>query len=128
MKNLKVKIVTGFRDDQCYSIDAEEAHKAYRLFNNPDERAIFSDGLAIIGADIRKIEPDYIGTMGWNKGYVLTPDDYAEVSSKGIDCQIREVMEIAKEIAIQRPDLVKLPLSEAIKESRLYLEDGTSKK
>jgi hypothetical protein len=114
MKNLKVKIITGFRDEQCYSIGAEEVHKAYRLFNNPDERAIFSNGLALIGNSIRGIEPDLIGTMGWNKGYILTPDDYAEINSRGIDRKIRDVLYLAKEVAIKRPDLCNVSLSKAI--------------
>ncbi len=124
MKDLKIKIVTGFRDDQCYSIGIEDAHKAYRLFSNPEERAIFSNGLAVIGTAIKSIEPDFHGTMGWNKGYILTADDYAEISAKGIDRKIRDMMSAAKEIAMQRPDLIKLPLSQALEKAGLHLSSN----
>ena len=45
MKDLKIKIITGFRKDQYYTIDAEEAHKAYYLFLNPEERGVFNNGV-----------------------------------------------------------------------------------
>lgn len=112
MKNLKIRIVCGFRKDQTYSIDGDEAHKAYQLFMNPDERAIFKNGLAVIGKDVQRIEPDYQGTMGWNSDHVLQGEDWNEIKLKGIDREIRELMELAKNVAIQQPDKINLPLSE----------------
>lgn len=99
MKNLKIKIVTGFRKDQHYTIDVDEAHKAYYLFLNPSERGVFKNGVALIGQNIQSIEPDYNSTMGWNADHVLDGDDYNELKSKGIDRQLRDVMYKAKEIA-----------------------------
>lgn len=112
MRNLKIKIITGFREDQAYTVDAEEAHKAYYLFLHPEERGIFKNGLAIIGKNIQGIEPDYHATMGWNQGYKLGPDDYADLRSKGVDIALRNCLSEAKEIAINLPDKINLPISE----------------
>lgn len=112
MKNLRVKIVCGFRKDQVHSISAEEAHKAYRLFMNPDERAIFSNGLALAGKNIEAIEPDYHGSMGWNSNHVLDGDDWNDIRSKGIDRELRNVLSVAKQVAQFQPEKINLPLSE----------------
>ena len=110
---LYIKIITGFRKDQAYSIDAEEAHKAYRIFENPDERTIFNNGLALRGDDVRMIEPDYVATMGWNPSHVLDSDDLNEIRKRGIDKKIRDIMLIAQEVArIEPTENLRLPLSE----------------
>lgn len=120
---LKIKVITGYRDDQYFTIDAEEAHKAYYLFLNPSERGVFSDGNAVRGQDIMRIEPDYHATMGWNKGYKLGPYDWEDIRSKGVDDNLRDVMSDAKRIvALDNPKMIQLPLSEAKKE--LLLLDG----
>ena len=116
MNNLKVKIITGFRRDQSYQIDAEEAHKAYSLFLDPEARTVFSNGLAIKGDQIQEIVPDYNGTMGWNPTYQLGDDDWSEIRDKGIDRKLRDVLCLAKDVAMNgsKEDL-KLPLSEVSK-------------
>ena len=114
MKNLKIKIITGFRKEQHHTIDAEEAHKAYYLFLHPDERGIFKNGVALIGADIRSIEPDYHATMGWNPPHTLDGDDWNEIRSAGVDRKLREAIQSAQQIAqTNRIDLIQLSLSEA---------------
>ncbi len=116
MSNLKIKIVTGFREDQRYTLDIEEAHKAYYLFLHPEERGVFKNGLAIIGKHIQSVEPDYNTTMGWNKGYELQPEDYADIRKKGIDSELRNILSMAKKIAElpNASDLVKSPFNEAL--------------
>lgn len=99
MKKLKIKIITGFRLDQHYTIDAEEAHKAYYLFLNPKERGIFKNGVALIGAHIQGIEPDYNSTMGWNPDHVLTADDLNQIREQGVDGLLRDALYAAKEAA-----------------------------
>lgn len=111
----KIKIVTGYRKDQEHSIDANEAHKAYYLFFNPDERAIFKDGLAICGRDIQKIEPDYNGTMGWNPTHLLGDDDWNEIHKEGVDKKLSEILSYAKGIAKNEPEKITQPLSLVIK-------------
>lgn len=121
----KIKLITGYRRDQEYSIDANEAHKAYYLFNHPTERGVFLDGLAIKGDQIQEIVPDYQGTMGWNPTHVLDNDDWAELSSKGIDRKLRNIMSAAKEIARIGESLdFATPLSNLMNNKYLQLKEA----
>lgn len=95
----KIKIVCGYRKEQEFTIDANEAHKAYYLFNNPDKRGTFNNGLAIKGSDIQRIEPDYNATMGYNHTHVLTGDDYNELRREGVISKLAEIMAGAKAVA-----------------------------
>lgn len=94
--NLKLKLITGFRKDQHYTIDADEAEKAYKLFLNPDHRGIFKNGLALIGSSIQAIEPDYNATMGWNADHALDGDDWNQIREKGVDRGLRDALAIGK--------------------------------
>lgn|SRR3990167_10250141 len=114
---MKIKITTGFRENQIHSIDMEEAHKVYFIFLNPNERGVFNNGLALRGQDIREIEPDYQGTMGWNPTHELDSDDWNEIRGRGVDRKMRELMFQAKEIAkLENPPnkVFDKPLSEVI--------------
>ncbi len=116
MKNLKIKIITGYRDDQSYTIDAEEAHKAYYLFMNPEKRGIFDNGVAIIGKNIQGIEPDYQATLDYNPTYKLQNDDWNDIRRRGIDNDLRAAIIVAKEVAGRaevEPELIGMPLQEA---------------
>jgi len=95
----KVKIVCGFRKDQEFSIDANEAHKAYYLFANPEKKMIFANGLALKGSDIQRIEPDYNTTMGWNPSHTLTGDDWNVLASGGVTKKFATILAGAKEVA-----------------------------
>ena len=115
---MKIKIITGFREDQFYTIESEEAHKAYYLFNNPNERGTFQNGVALIGSDIRGIEPDYNSIMGYNPDYKLLPEDWNIISARGIDEKVRKILTNAR--AISKLDnvskeILDAPLSETIK-------------
>lgn len=113
---MKVKVITGFREDQYYVIDAEEAHKAYYLFNNPEKRGVFNNGVALIGKNIQGIEPAWQETMGWNPTHRLDSDDWNEINSKGIGTKLKETLYLAKQVSDSiesKPELMKLPLSEA---------------
>lgn len=94
-----IKLITGFRPDQFHSINEEEAHKAYYLFLNPDERGVFDNGVALIGKDIRSIEPDYHGTMGWHPTHILASEDYHEIHQYRVDIKLKEALEKGKEVA-----------------------------
>lgn len=113
MRKLKVKIITGYRKDQSYTIDADEAHKAYYLFLNPSVRGIFSNGVALVGKDIRGIEPDYNATMGWNPAHKLDPYDWEEIRLNGVDTQLRDILSIARSSATTA--MINKPLSEVVK-------------
>ena len=126
----KIKVITGFRKDQYYSISAEEAHKAYYLFLNPEKRSIFSNGVALIGSNIQGIEPDYNGTMGWNPDHTLDSDDWNELREKGVDRKLRDYLYKGKEIAqLEPPQKMSLPLTEIIKsyENKNPLLDNNKK-
>lgn len=125
----KIKLITGFRKDQEYSIDADEAHKAYFLFMHPEARAVFSNGLAIIGSEIRKIDPDYVGTMEWNPTHVLDNDDWNELRTLGVDRNLRNYLTLGKEIAhiCDTKDL-QVPLLDLVKEKYPLLAEKNSKR
>src|SRR3990167_7254204 len=101
---MKYKIITGFRNDQYYIIEADEVHKAYYLFFNPEERTIFSNGVALIGKNITGIEPAYNETMGWNPTHKLEDDDWNEIREKGVEKKLRNALEFAKQIAFRAKD------------------------
>lgn len=118
MKNLKIKIITGFRENQYYVIDGDEAHKAYYLFMHPEERGVFQNGVAIIGKNIQGIEPAWNETMGWNPSHKIDSDDWNEINSKGIKYQANELLSEARRIipmVEQNTTLLQLNLSELIK-------------
>lgn len=112
---MKLKIITGFRQDQTFSIEMEEAHKAYYLFLNPEQRGVFSNGVAIVGADIREIKPDYNGTMGWNPSHVLGDDDWNEIRSSGVQARMKEAISNARAVAQMPRPPINLSLTEATK-------------
>lgn len=118
--NYCVKIIVGFRRDQEHTIDAEEAHKAYYLFLNPEARTVFSNGLAIKGDQIQEIVPDYHATMGWNPTHQLTSDDWNEINKKGVGKQLQMFLSTGKQVA-ERGDIQELnfPLSQIIGQKQL---------
>jgi len=113
--NLKVKVICGFRKDQQYTIDAEESHKAYYLFLNPEKRGIFKNGVALIGKNIQSIEPDYHATMGWNESHQIGGDDWNEINKYNLKNLISHKLEDAKKVAnllAENPRVFALPLTE----------------
>lgn len=123
-----IKIVTGFKNEQKYSIEDDEAHKAYYLFLNPEKRGVFSNGLALIGKHIQSIEPDYQGSMGWNPTHELDSDDWNEIRGCGADRRLRQVLSDAKRIAYMAQSnfsLLEKPLDEAMEDIKL-IENANS--
>lgn len=120
---LKIKIVMKFRgvNEVIYSIPAREAHKAYFLFLNPEDksRTVFESGLAIKGEDIERIEPDVIGSMEWNQGYKLTPEDHADTAS--VKAKLEKICHIASEVGRNADEKVlSTPLQEIIKNDPVF--------
>lgn len=119
MENLKIKVITGFREDQYYVIDGNESHKAYYLFMNPEERGVFKNGVALIGKNIQGIEPAWNETMGWNPTHELDDDDWNEIHQKGIKPKMRELLTEAKRVMPlieKNKALLQINLSEIVKE------------
>lgn len=121
-----IKVITGYRQDQHYTIDAEEAHKAYYLFMNPEMRGVFNNGVALIGRDIRSIEPDYHATMGWNSTHYLDSDDWNELNSKGVVRKLRTVVSNAQLVAKNNPELINISLTDASRQLALPDADGNN--
>lgn len=94
-----IKLVTGFREDQEISIPMQEAHKAYYLFNNPEARGTFDNGIALIGSDIRQIKPDWNQTMGWNSKHKIDSYDEREMIGTGVKDKMFDLLEKAKNVA-----------------------------
>ena len=112
---MKIKITTGFSADQKFTIDSDEAHKAYYLFNNPEMRGTFNNGVALIGRDIRSIQPDYNAEMGWNPTHQLDDYDWEEIRQKGIDTKFRNLLAEAKQVSYlveKNPRMLNEKLSE----------------
>lgn len=123
----KIKLICGFRQDQEYTVDANEAHKAYYLFNNPEFRTTFSDGLAIQGKDIQRIVADYHATMGWNSTHKLDSDDMNELHRIGVVQKLNEIMANAKEIArVAEPDELNTPMLLLVKGKYAELSTGST--
>lgn len=120
MKNLKIKLVTGFRNDQFTIIDSEEAHKAYYLFTHPEERAIFSNGVAVIGKNIQEIVPAYNETMGWNPTHKLDDYDWEELRGTGVENKLRNVLSEAKQISYLMESNISLS-NKKLSEAKLLL-------
>ncbi len=96
---MDIKITTGFNADEKFIIDSEEAHKAYYLFNNPELRGTFKNGVAIVGRDIRSIQPAWNESMGWNPSHKLDDDDWNDIRSKGVDTKINKLLLKASDVA-----------------------------
>lgn len=114
MKKLFIKITTGYREDQNFIIDSEEAHKAYYLFMNPDKRGVFSNGVALQGIDIKGITPAYNETMGWNPSHKIDDFDWNAIKDSGIDAKMTALLFQAKVVSgllAKNPELGSLPLS-----------------
>lgn len=119
MENLKIKVITGFREEQYYVIDGNESHKAYYLFMNPEERGVFKNGVALIGKNIQGIEPAWNETMGWNPTHKLDDDDWNDIHRNGIKVKMRELLSESKRVMPlieKNKALLQINLEEIIKE------------
>lgn len=112
---MKIKISTGFSGDEKFIIDSDEAHKAYYLFNNPELRGTFKNGVALIGRDIRSIQPAWNEIMGWNPTHKIDDDDWNDIYRKGVDKEANIILTLAQDtarLAQNNQSLLEQPLSE----------------
>lgn len=125
---MKIKIITGYRNDQYHIIEANEAHKAFYLFLHPESRGVFSNGVAIRGVDIKEIKPAWNESMGWNPTHVLDEDDWNEIHQSGVSRKLQhKILPAAKEVAaLMSPEEMSRPLKElAAKYTPALLENTT---
>lgn len=93
MKYFKIKI--GYGENDFVPIDETELETALYIFLN-DLKGIFKNGV-VRGKDIIGITEDWHKEMGWNVGYKLGPEDWAELQKKGILQKYTAVISLAKE-------------------------------
>lgn len=89
MVNLKYKIVYGYEPDNYIPIDGDELEKAIYAHMTL-ARAAFRAGSADFSRGGIFIQPDFNASMGWTRGYKLTPDDFAEIEHHGVDRKHRD--------------------------------------
>lgn len=121
MKTYYIKAKTGFREDQFVTIPMQEAHKAYYLFLNPEERGLFSNGVGLIGKNIQEIQPDWNATMGWNQAHQLNADDFNELNRLGVNEKMKYLIMAAKDASdfcISNYKLLKLPMKDVLQQMK----------
>lgn len=95
MKNLYYKIIFGYDAEDYIEITGEELEKAsYAHLKKKD--GSYSGG-TVSGDKIIAIQPDYHKAMGWNRGYKLGSEDYAEISNKNIDTKHKNYLSTTKD-------------------------------
>lgn len=107
------KIVTGFGNEDFIPITEDELPKALALFIEGKGRGVFLDG-AIRAQDITKVVPDWHKAKGWNRGWKLGPEDYAEV--RPMEREYQETYQLAKSVAelalrTSRHEILSQPLN-----------------
>jgi hypothetical protein len=118
-KKYYIKVITGFREDQYEIIPMQEAHKAYYLFKNPEERGVFENGVALIGKNIQEIKPAWHETMGYNPTYRIESEDWNIIEKRGIGDKMKLLISKAKEVGdmiSENPNLIKIKLGEILKQ------------
>lgn len=94
-KHFRVKIEYGKGEQNSVLIDESELEIALYAFIT-EEKVLFKNG-AVRGKDIISITEDWHTEMGWNPGYTLRDEDYAELKSRGILKKYTGVIAAAKE-------------------------------
>ena len=77
------KVQKGYGTDDYISIDETELRKAI-IAQVKGQVAIFKEG-TVSGNSIMSITPDWNRTMGWNRDYKLTGEDYEYIGSKKVE-------------------------------------------
>lgn len=111
------KIVYGYNEGDYIPITENELPKAFALFLEGKGRGIFANG-AVRGQDLIRISPDWHAVMGWNRGYKMQTEDYAEI--KPLEIEYKSILSKAKEIAVyalekDRRWLLSKPIEESVK-------------
>jgi len=81
------KIITGYNVDDFLPIDETELEKAIYCHIR-GANGIFNNG-TVSGKNIMMIREDWHKAMGWNYGYRLTADDYADPALKRVQAEYK---------------------------------------
>lgn len=124
------KILQGYEHERDVTIREDELERAYGLFMLGG-RSIFSGG-PVDGKNIQTIVEDYHTTMGWNKEYKLIPDDFEELTRKGIDRHMRTALSLVKEkvqhlIDSKQSDLIGKNVEVMLPEKPKEISEGSAK-
>ena len=95
MTKLYFKAIHGFDAEDYVPIEAEELEKAIYA-HMTGSKAVFASG-SISGNMITVVQPDYHKAMGWNQGYKLGADDFAELAQHGVDKSHQKYLAKTKE-------------------------------
>ena len=127
------KIVFGYDPEDYIQIDGDELEKA-TYCHLSGKKGVFTGG-TISGDKIISIYPDLHRAMGYNRGWKLNADDYADIASKGIDRKHRAQQIIARDrvqyfIKQNTPELIGTGVATGIAEldSPLKLQAINNKK
>lgn len=94
MKNeIYYKVIYGFGPDDYIGITADELRKAMRA-QVTGEIAFFREG-SRAGNTIQSIVPDWGKMLGFNRGYKLTSEDYAQIGHRRLN-EVVELLESTK--------------------------------
>lgn len=77
--NYYYQVKYGHKDSELVSITRDELMTAVKA-QVTGKVGVFNEG-TVSGNSIIAIIPDYIRMMGWNRGYVLTSEDWGEINS-----------------------------------------------
>jgi len=109
------KIKYGFDNQEFIRIDESEVEKAmYAQLKGIV--GIFKGG-TVRGQNIISITPDFHKAMGWNDGYELLAEDFAELRRYNVENEHRQFLEETKDkihhlIATKQENLIGKPVQE----------------
>lgn len=98
-KYYRVKI--GYGKDDFVQIGEEELERALRSQGRGTIALI--GGASVAGNHIMAIVPDYQEELGYNRDYVLTGEDYAQIGKKRMREYTDYLLEMARDNAILPP-------------------------
>lgn len=101
-----------------FTIGEDELEKAIHGFIS-GRPVVFKSGAAL--KHIEAIMPDYHATMGWNEGYKLSADDWAEINQKRVGEKLREKYQ---QITTRVQFLIENKQEHLIGKQVLNLKDG----
>lgn len=132
MKTLHYKVVFGFDAEDYVPISAEELEKAIWAHMR-GKNVAFEQG-SVSGERIVAVQPDYHSAMGWNRGYTLGADDYAELTQYGVDKKHSKFLAHAKDriqylVETKQEHLIgkNMPIPELEHAKESEISDGVKK-
>jgi len=95
MTKLYFKAIYGFDAEDYIPVEEDELEKA--IYAHMTGSKTILKGGSMSGDKIHHVVEDAHRTMGWNRGYKLGSDDYAELREKGIDTKLQKTIGKTKE-------------------------------